>query len=115
MSATVEFREGASSANNEPSITMDEALRRTKKMLVDEDLAREPVLSTQVLRGALPEGLDLKDEQIAVLNIPIQKKYFCDVGALVDGDELVKAKTVAGLRDKIWDGIPDENKCDSDG
>ncbi len=102
--------EGILSGNKVPCMSKDQALDLTKKMLVGEHLAIAPI-SSQSLRGSLPEGLQLNDNQIRWLKDPIENEYFHDVCALVDIDDLVKAKTVSGLRDKIWRGIPADNKC----
>lgn len=93
-------------------ITKTEALGRTKRMLKREwQLAVEPTSDT-ALRSAPPAGLGKNDNQIRALETPIETVDFADVNAQVTGSELVKAKTVGELRDKIWDGIPAANKAE---
>lgn len=83
-----------------------QALQRTKQMLVREwNLAAEPMTNTD-LRKAPPSGLGKSDNQIRALETPIETNDFQDVEAQVRGSDLIKAKTVGDLRDKIWDGIP---------
>ena len=92
-------------------ITKTDALGRTKQMLKREwQLADEPTSDT-ALRSAPPAGLGKNDDQIRALETPIETVDFTDVNAQVTGSNLIKAMTVADLRDKIWDGIPDANKA----
>lgn len=94
-----------------PKITKTDALDRTKGMLVRKfKLPAEP-LSTTNLRKAPPNGLGKNDGQIRLLENPIETVDFADVEAQVIGSNLVAAKTVGGLRDKIWAGIPDKFKA----
>lgn len=73
------------------------------------NLKKQP-LSTAVLRTAPPSGLGKNDNQIRALENPVETNDFVDVEAQVAGHNLVSAKTVAELRDKIWDGIPTTHK-----
>jgi hypothetical protein len=91
-------------------IDKGEALVRTINMLVREWKLPTPPASNADLRKPPPGGLGKSDRQIRALEGPIETRDFHDVEAQVDGDNLIKAKTVADLRDKIWDGIPDQHK-----
>ncbi|HEV3243835.1 MAG TPA: hypothetical protein VGZ31_05435 [Chthoniobacterales bacterium] len=91
-------------------IDKGEALVRTINMLVREWRLPAPPASDTDLRKPPSAGLGKNDNQIRALEGPIETNDFHDVDAQVDGDNLVKAKTVADLRDKIWDGIPNEHK-----
>ena len=51
------------------------------------------------------------DNQIYALETPIEARDFVDVNAAVTGSGLDEAKTVGGLRDVIWDGIPAANRA----
>lgn len=94
-----------------PKLTKVEALQRTKRMLVREwRLPQEP-LSTDNLRNPPPAGLGKNDNQLRALERPIELVDFSDVATNVTGSSLLPAKTVAQLRDKIWDGIPKTNKA----
>src|SRR5205809_5879958 len=94
-------------------ITKTQALQRTKRMLKREwQLPQEPTRD-KPLRGAPPSGLGKNDNAIRALETPIESVDFADVNAAVTGANLIAAKTVADLRDKIWDGIPNANKRDS--
>ena len=92
------------------SITKTQALQRTKQMLDREwNLPSEPTSDTD-LREAPPNGLGKNDNQIRALETPIESNDFSNVEAQVRGSDLIKAKTVADLRDTIWDGIPSFHK-----
>ena len=92
-------------------ITKIQALQRTKGMLVREwNLPAEPTSDTD-LRKAPPGGLGKNDNQIRALETPIETNDFLDVEAQVRGSDLTKAKIVAELRDRIWDGIPASHKA----
>lgn len=73
------------------------------------NLSAEPTSDTN-LRGPPPAGLGKNDNQIRALETPIETVDFADVNAQVTGSNLIKAKTVAELRDKIWEGIPVGNR-----
>lgn len=91
-------------------ITKTQALQRTKQMLVREwNIPTEPT-SDKDLRKLPPTGLGQNDNQIRALETPIETNDFSDVEAQVIGSDLINAKTVGVLRDKIWDGIPDAHK-----
>lgn len=92
-------------------IDKTEALQKTKAMLVREfGLAAEPS-SGASLRDAPPGGLGKGDFSIRALEVPIEGHDFKDYGAEVIGQNLVNAKTVATLRDAIWEGIPAVHKA----
>ncbi|HEX7516042.1 MAG TPA: hypothetical protein VF345_02015 [Chthoniobacterales bacterium] len=92
------------------TIDKTQALLRTKVMLVRVwKLAEEPT-SDKSLRAAPPTGLGKNSYQIRALEGPIERVDFKDVNADVIGDDLIKAKTVGELRDRIWDGIPPANQ-----
>lgn len=88
-------------------ITVVEVLQRTKMMLVHEWALSKRPPSTALLRKG---GLGKNDLQIEALELPIENVHFADVDANVDTDELIKAKTVADLSDKIWAAIPAKNR-----
>ena len=92
-------------------ISKDTVLTRTKRMLRKEWTipSHKKVLSDTPLRGG-GKGLSATDNQIIALETPIEAGAFYDVKAEVIGTRLVLAKTVADLRDKIWDGIPEKFK-----
>jgi len=91
-------------------ISRRQTLRKTKLMLVREwNLSSEPT-SGKNLRNAPPGGLGKNSNQLRALETPIEGRDFAGVGARVVGSDLVGARTVSGLRDVIWDGIPAENK-----
>jgi hypothetical protein len=93
------------------AIDKTQALRRTKLMLKRVwKLAEEPT-SDKSLRTAPPTGLGKNDNQIRALEGPIERVDFKDVNADVIGDDLIKAKTVGELRDRIWEGIPEANRA----
>lgn len=93
------------------SITNIQALQRTKRMLNREwALGQEPTSDVN-LRSAPPGGLGKNDNQIRALETPIEAVDFADVNAQVSGSSLITAKTVAELRDKIWEGIPLQNRA----
>jgi len=93
------------------AITKTQALQRTKRMLVREwNLPSEPT-SDSDLRKAPPAGLGKNDNQIRALETPIETNDFSDVEAEVRGSDLIKAKTVGELRDRIWDGISTSHKA----
>ena len=95
---------------SDTKITKTQTLQRTKRMLKREwNLASEPLSDTD-LRKAPPTGLGKNDNQIRALETPIESDDFADVEAQVRGSDLIKAKTVADLRDQIWNGIPDAHK-----
>lgn len=87
-------------------ITEIEVLDRTFAMLVREWKLPEVPYAKDSLRDPPEDGLGKNDHQIRALKKPIERNYFVDAGAKVDGDDLVGAKTVADLRDVIWKGIP---------
>jgi hypothetical protein len=91
-------------------ITKVDALERTKRMLQREWNLSTPPPSDKNLRNAPPAGLGKSDTSIRALERPIELADFRDVAAEVIGENLLKAKTVAELRDKIWDGIPASHK-----
>lgn len=91
-------------------ITKVQALERTKSMLQREwNLLAEPLSDTD-LRKAPPKGLGKSDAQIRALETPIEANDFSDVEAQVIGTKIILSKNVAELRDKIWDGIPENHK-----
>jgi hypothetical protein len=91
-------------------LTKIEALQRTKRMLSREwNLDSEPT-SDMDLRKAPPNGLGKNDSLIRALETPIEAIDFLDVKAAVIGSNLIDAKTVATLRNAIWDGISDAHK-----
>ncbi len=91
-------------------ITTLQALQRTKQMLLRAwNLLTEPTSDTD-LRKLPPSGLGKADNQIRALETPIETNDFSDVEAQVRGTELISAKNVRGLRDKIWDSIPEAKK-----
>jgi hypothetical protein len=81
-------------------------------MLVREwNLADEPASDTD-LRKTPPNGLGKSNTSIRALETPIEINDFVDVEAQVRGSNLIKAKTVGDLSDRIWDGIPDSHKAE---
>lgn len=87
-------------------ITKGEALDRTFAMLVAEWRLLEIPYSFDPLRDDPPVGLGQNDHAIQALKNPVERVYFKDFGAKVTGLDLIKAKTVAELRDVIWGKIP---------
>jgi hypothetical protein len=91
-------------------ITKLAALRRTKTMLKREwALPKEPTSDEQI-KPKPPSGLGKNENQLRALETPIEAVDFADVDSQVTGSDLAGAKTVAKLRDVIWEGIPAENK-----
>lgn len=93
------------------TINKTQALRRTKVMLVRVWRLTEEPTSDKSLRAAPPTGLGKNSNQIRALEGPIETVDFRDVNADVIGDNLITAKTVGELRDRIWDGIPPANRA----
>jgi hypothetical protein len=92
-------------------LTKLQALKRTKRMLVREWNLSAELTSDTNLRKAPPAGLGKNDNQIRAVETPIETNDFSDVEAQVRGTDLIKAKDVVGLRDQIWNGIPDSHKA----
>jgi len=87
------------------AITKAQALQRTKRMLKREwVLESEPKAGTSLRNW--PDGLGKNDDEIAGLKRPIETVDFEDVKTKVEEEALTEAETVAGLRDKIWEGTP---------
>lgn len=87
-----------------------QALQRTKLLLKREWKLKKQPVSTTNLHTVPPGGLGKNAAQIRALESPIENNDFADVKAKVSGHDLVSAKTVGELRDKIWGGIPDTHK-----
>lgn len=72
-------------------------------------LDKEPLSDTKLCEKP-PAGLGKNQLQIRALETPIECVHFADVEANVAGHEMANAKTVGGLRDIIWNGIPEKYK-----
>lgn len=92
-------------ANSIVKITKRDALNITMDMLIVEwNLGKnDPPQSRDNLRNKF----HVADNDIEALEGPIEALWFKDWKAQVVATNLIKAKTVAELRDQIWEGIPE--------